>query len=71
MIKWIGTITTIISSLVISISPQLSTYPAAFAGYFVGAAFWLCYALRIKDYPLGVLNCFYLLINSFAIYIRL
>lgn len=71
MIKWIGTITTICSAIVISVSPHLSTYPAAFAGYLIGAAFWLYFAWRVNDYPLAVLNAFYLILNSFAIYTRL
>lgn len=71
IIKWAGTITTIASAFVVSVSPHLATYPGAFVGYVVGAGFWLWYAIRIRDYPMGVLNAFYLLLNGFAIYTRL
>ncbi len=71
LIKWIGTITTIISAAIVSISPHLATYPGAFVGYLIGAACWLFYAYKINDYPMGVLNAFYLVLNGFAIYTRL
>lgn len=71
LVKWVGTVTTIISAVLVSASPHLATKAFSFVGYVIGSSCWLVYGLKTKDFPLTVLNIFYILINAFAIWARL
>lgn len=71
IIKWVGTIVTAISAILISFSPTLSQLPTTFSGYLIGALIWLFYAVRTRDWALAGLNAFYLFVNSCAVVVRL
>lgn len=70
ILKWIGNIVIMFSAIIIGFCPNISLHWESFLGYIIGAGMWMWLALKDKDYPLAVLNIFYVLIDVYAIYIR-
>lgn len=70
ILKWIGNIIIMFSAIIVGFFPTISLHWQSFLGYIIGAGIWTWLALKAKDSPLAFLNIFYVLIDVYAIYIR-
>ncbi len=69
-IKWIGSISMIMSAVAISLSPTISTMPIAFVGFFIAHVIWTTSAIIMKDKPLLLQQAGFIPIDVWAMIIR-
>lgn len=71
IVKWIGTIFLAISGIVISVSPKYAAEWWAFVGFLFGHIIWSIMAIIAEDYSLLVMNLLFLVLDIYAIHIRI
>jgi uncharacterized membrane protein len=69
--KWIATAFVMMSAAVVSFSIALSLNPATFIGFLIAHIMWTFAGVIMKDKPIIALNGFFILIDVYAIIIRL
>jgi hypothetical protein len=69
--KWIANIGVMISAVLVSASVALSAQPLTFIGFLVAHIMWLFAGIIMKDKPIMALNAFFIVIDIYAILIRL
>lgn len=69
--KWLANICVMLSAILVSSSVALSTQPLTFIGFLVAHVLWLIAGMIMKDKPIMALNAFFIIIDMYAIIIRL
>jgi len=69
--KWIANVFVMVSAAGISFSVALSLNPATFIGFLVAHIMWVFAGVIMKDKPIIALNGFFILIDIYAMIIRL
>lgn len=70
-IKWFATACVLISAALVSFSMVLSLHPVTFIGFLVAHIMWTFAGIVMKDKPIIALNAAFILIDIYAIIIRL
>ncbi len=70
-VRWIATSLLVAGGIAVSGSIRLAQEAWAFAPFAIGHMLWLVVALKAKDRPLFALNLGLLLLDTYAIVIRL
>ena len=71
LLKWIGTSFTALSAIIIAIEPSIALTWTPFVGYGIGAIIWLYAAIKDKEWALAALNLLFVIVDLYAISIRL
>jgi uncharacterized membrane protein len=61
----------IMSGALVSFSPELSVQAWTFMGFFIGHVIWIITGLRMKKITLVEMNVGFLLLDTWAIWVRL
>ena len=70
-LKWIANAFVIISAAAISFSTELAITPPIFFGFLIAHIMWVFAGIIMKDKPIITLNAFFVIIDIYAIIIRL
>ena len=69
--KWVANTFMMLSAVAVSFSIALSLHPATFIGFIIAHTMWVTAGFIMKDKPIIALNGFFILIDVYAIIIRL
>jgi len=70
-LKWLANVCVMLSAILVSASVSLSAQPLTFIGFLVAHVMWLFAGIIMKDKPIMALNAFFIIIDIYAIGIRL
>lgn len=70
-VKWFATFCVCASAILVSFSIELSLQPHVFLGFLIAHILWTGAGIIMKDKPIIVLNAIFILIDTYAIIIRL
>lgn len=69
--KWVGNLATFLGAVAVGVSLEAATQAWPFTLYLLGSTVWLIAALILRDRALAWLNTFFVLTNTYAIFVRI
>lgn len=70
-LSWTGNTVLLAGAVALSVSPQIAASWQVFVAFAIGHLVWMAVALRRKDNPLLLLNCGLMMLDFYAVSIRM